>query len=77
MMITAGLVNVVFALLKSVIALFVVWVMLRVFDETCKVSFKDEVLPQLKEGNVGMGLYYGLRFLGAAVLGGLTYLVPL
>lgn len=76
-MITAGLINVLFAILKSAIALFVVWVMLRIFDEALELCFKDDVLPKLKEGNVGIGIYFGLRFLGAALLGGLTYLVPL
>lgn len=76
-MFLAGGVNILFALGKSVLALFVVWTMLRIFDEASDVSFKDDVLPQLKQGNIGLGLYYGCRFLGAAILGGLTYIVPL
>ena len=66
-----------FAIAKAVIALTVVWLTLRTFDHVAGTSFKYDYYPQLMEGNVAVAVYCGLRFLGAALLGGLTFIIPL
>lgn len=76
-MLTAGGVSAGFQLLKVALALFTVYLMLRIFDESADVSFKENTLKALYEGNIAVGIYYGCRFLGAAILGGLTYIVPI
>lgn len=65
------------AITKAVIALLVVWLTLRTFDKVAGTSFKNDYYPQLMEGNMAVAMYCGLRFLGAALLGGLTFIIPL
>lgn len=76
LLISGGL-NLLFALLKSGLAFFVLWVMLRTFDEASNIQFSEDVLAELKAGNYAVGIYFGCRFLGASLLAGLTYIVPL
>lgn len=73
----SGGANVVFALLKSLLAFGVLWVMLRTFDEASDIQFSKDVLGELKKGNIAAGVYFGARFLGCSALAGLTYIVPI
>ena len=71
------LIDTLLASIKPAMALFVVWLTLRTFDKVAGTSFQNDYLPQLMEGNMAVAIYCGLRFLGAALLGGLTFFVPL
>ena len=73
----SGGLNLLFALLKSGLAFFVMRVMMRTFDEASNIEFSKDVLAELKNGNYAVGIYFGCRFLGASLLAGLTYIVPL
>ena len=58
-----------------------VWIMLRLWDRTIRpdpdsdrrLSFSEDVFPELVKGNLAMGAYYGLRIGGALVFVGLVF----
>jgi len=51
-----------------VVALFVVWGMLRVFDRLGGGSF-SEIKQKMGEDSMSLAVYYGARFLGVCILG--------
>ena len=57
-------------LIVVVIALVVVWAVLRVLDRLTGVRFVS-VYQAVATNPLGLGLYLGLRFIGACVLVGL------
>lgn len=50
-----------------------VWLILRGWDKSARVSFRHDVIPELLKGNRALGAYYGLRVAGALVFAGLIF----
>ena len=48
------------------IAAVVIWALSRLMDVAAGVNFKRDILPQIRDGNLALGIYYGMRFLGLA-----------
>lgn len=64
------------ALFKASLALWMVWATLRTFDHLSGITFGNDLLPKILEGNMACATYCGARFLGASVLGGLVFFIP-
>jgi hypothetical protein len=56
------------ALLKALLASGCMWGYLRSLDALTGVSFSDDVLPKILEGNTAVADYYGKRFMGSAII---------
>lgn len=61
----------VFKLAFALAACVGAWAMLRALDKSLGVGFRS-IHHELGKGNVAIALYYGLRFIGVAILIGLA-----
>lgn len=44
------------------------WGLSRAMDRVAGVSFRHDILPELRAGNVAMAIYVGARWLGLCIL---------
>ena len=65
------------ALLKASLAMGCLWGTLRLLDLAAGTSFKHDLLPKIKDGNMAVSFYCAVRFLGACVLYGILFFIPI
>lgn len=66
-MLTSG----VYQLVMAIIAILMVWLLLRLLDVALGFRFRDWL--QENQNDTAIGIYLGLRFLGACILVGLLF----
>ncbi|MGE0154818.1 MAG: transglycosylase SLT domain-containing protein [Reyranellaceae bacterium] len=48
------------------------WILLRAFDKSLGISFRQDVWPKMSKTGIGLAIYHGLRFFGVMLLIGLV-----